>query len=297
MTPLRPGARVAVVAPGGAVDPDRLAPGLALLREWGLEPLPGPNLHARHRWLAGSRAQRAADLLWALSAPGVDAVWFARGGSGTADLLTQLPWEALPAERPVIGFSDATALLVALAARGRGAVHGPVVSTLASSDPATRQALRELLLAGRPPPLPGRHLCGPRTPVEGPLVGGNLTVLASLCGTPSRLEAADAVLLLEDVDEAPYRVERSLGQLLAAEALRGVVGVAIGELTRCGEDPDLLAAMLTERLEPLGVPVLIDLPVGHGERNLPFLHGARVRLAFDRLDPLEGWEGAGRGGD
>jgi muramoyltetrapeptide carboxypeptidase len=269
---------VAVVAPGGAVDPDRLAPGLELLRAWGLEPVLGPHLHARRRWLAGRAEERAADLAWALGAPDLDAAWFARGGSGTADLLPLLPWERLAPRRPAIGFSDATALLTAFAGRGRTAVHGPVVATLGEADEPTREALRALLLEGRAPRLPGRLLCGPARAVHGPLLGGNLTVLASLCGTPWALRAAGALLLLEDVDEAPYRLERALGQLLAAGALAGVRGVAVGELRGCGDDPAALEALLRDRLEPLGAPVLHGVPVGHGPRNLPFVHGGPATL-------------------
>lgn len=285
MTPLRAGARVAVVAPGGALEPARLEAGLSLLREWELEPVLGPHLFARRRWLAGSPEERAADLTWALGADGLDAVWFARGGSGTADVLPRLPWERLP-DRPVLGFSDATALLVALAARGRTAIHGPVLTSLANADPLTLAATRDLVREGRAPRLTARHLSGPASLRPGPLVGGNLTVLASLAGTPWALRAAGVVLLLEDVDEAPYRLERSLAQLIAAGSLEGVRGVVWGELLRCGEDPGPVLEMIAERLAPLGVPVLCDLPVGHGPRNLPFVHGAGVR-----------WEGGSLQGD
>lgn len=287
MRRLGPGSRVAVVAPGGAVDEARLEAGLGLLRAWGLEPVPGPHLRARHRWLAGPAEAREADLAWALSTPEVEAVWFARGGSGTGDLLAGIPWSRLDA-RPVIGFSDATALFTALAGRGRRAVHGPVVQSLATADPETREALRALLFEGTAPALPGRLLVGPARTVSGPLLGGNLTVLASLAGTPWALRAAGALLLLEDVDEAPYRLERALGQLLAAGGLQGVRGVGIGQLLRCGDDPAALEGMLRERLGPLGVPVLADLPVGHGERNLPFVHGVAATLGPAGVTPAVG---------
>lgn len=275
---MAPGARVAIVAPGGAIDEARLEAGLAVLREWGLEPVAGPHLRRRHRWLAGPAAERAADLTWALTSPDVRAVWLARGGSGTADLLPELPWGRLDG-RAVIGFSDATALFTALAGRGRRAIHGPVIQTLGEADPETRAALQALLFEGRAPTLPGRLLAGPERTVSGPLLGGNLTVLATLSGTPWALRAAGALLLLEDLDEAPYRLERALGQLLAAGALAGVRGVGIGQLLRCGDDPTALEAMLRERLAPLGVPILADLPVGHGPRNLPFLHGSPATLS------------------
>lgn len=283
MSSLRPGARVGVVAPGGAVDPARLEPGLALLRAWGLEPVPGPHLLARQRWFAGSAVERAADLTWALSAPDLDAAWFARGGSGTGELLGELPWARLAPDRPVIGFSDATALFAALAGRGRRAIHGPVLTTLAEASEDSQASLRQLLFGGRAAPLPGRQLAGPAQTVTGPVLGGNLTVLASLCGTPWAPRAAGAILLLEDVDEAPYRLVRALGQLLAAGVLAGVRGVGLGELLRCGE-PGQAEEALAERLAPLGVPIVGGLPLGHGPRNLAFPHGAPGRLGALGLD-------------
>ncbi len=295
---LAPGARIAVVAPAGAVagpsgeGADRLDAGIEVLRSWGYEPVPGPHLRGRHRdYFAGTVPERAADLRWALTDPTIDAVAFARGGFGTAQLLPFLPWDRLD-ERAVIGFSDATALLVALGARTgsrrpRG-VHGPVVSSLGGLpggrelEAASVAALRDLLAGGGPGKLSGRLLAGPDGAVSGQVVGGNLTVLASLAGTPWALRAAGAIVVLEDVGEAPYRIERAVGQLVDSGALRGAVGVAIGEMDGCG-DPATVEAALLARLGSLGVPIVGGLPVGHGTRNRAFPIGARGRLGPDGL--------------
>lgn len=277
---LRAGARVAVVAPAGVYPPARLAAGLAVASGWGLTMVAAPNLGARHRFHAGTVAQRASDLRWALTAPDIDAVWFARGGAGTVHLLDQLPYDALDT-RPIIGFSDASALFAALAGRGR-AVHGPVLTQLGEgADEDSREVLRALLMEGRPAPLPGERVAGPVIEVQGHLTGGNLTVLASLCGTPWAWSARDGIAVLEDIGEAPYRLDRCLAQLLAAGAFEGVRGVALGEFTDCsppaGADWTLLDALL-ERLEPLGVPIVGGLPVGHGPRNRAWVVGAKARL-------------------
>lgn len=283
---LPPGARIGVVAPAHPFREEGLQAGLSLLRAWGYVPVEAPHLRARHRYLAGTVAQRAADLQWALTAPDLDAAWFARGGSGTGRLLDALDWSAVDPARVVLGFSDATALFAGMWRMGRGrAVHAPVLHSLASlPDAASRAALRALL-AGEAARLPARALCGPDGPIEAPLVGGNLCVLASLCGTPWQLDARGAVLLLEDVGEPPYKVDRMVWQLQAAGVFSGVVGVAVGELT--GTEPRDPAAdwgldeLLRELLAPLGVPVFTDLPVGHGVRNHAFEWGAPVRLGGD----------------
>ena len=286
---LLPGARIAIVAPGGATSALRLEAGLDFVRALGCEPVEAPHLRARHLYHAGTVAQRTEDLAWALTAPDIDAVWFARGGYGTAQTLAGLPWERLDG-RPVLGFSDATALLVALEQHGIPSIHAPVLQgmTPLDRDPLlagtvgaqSREHLRRLLATGAANRLPGRLLCGPEISVQGRALGGNLTVLATLCGTPWQLRAQGAILLLEDVGEAPYRIERLLCQLRDSGCFSGVVGIGLGEFTDC-EPPGLdhtTEDMLREVLEPMGIPVLADLPFGHGARNDPWPHGALATL-------------------
>lgn len=283
---LLPGRTIAVVSPAGIFDPDRLRAGVALVRSWGYEVVEEPYLHATFRYTAGTLAERVRGLAWALTAPGIDAVWFARGGYGTASLLSHLPWSDLDL-RPVIGFSDATALFAAMRARRRGrGVHGPVLQSLSDlADDDSRAAIRATL-AGEAAWLPGRLLAGPDRSAEGPVIGGNLSVLASLCGTPWSLDARDAIVVLEEIGEAPYRVDRLLSQLVAAGFFEGARGIALGEL--CGCDAPQGAGWTVEDvvldlLAPLGLPVVAGLPVGHGPRNHAWVHGAHGRLGPDGL--------------
>lgn len=280
---LRPGARIAVVAPAGIFDPKRVQRGQEIVAEWGFTLVPAPNLHKQHGYTAGTLEERQADLNWALTDPEIDAVWFARGGFGTAHLLPHLPWNQLDG-RPVIGFSDATALLSGLRMHDLPAIHGPVLQTLTDDafgaqnpvivDDLSRRTLHHLLTEGTPPVFPGELLCGAGVAVRGPVVGGNLAVLASLAGTPWALRAQGAILLLEDVGEVPYRLDRMLTQLKQSGALDGVVGVGLGTFLETRADPELLLDMLRDWLIPLGVPVLAGLPFGHGPRNLPWPVGA-----------------------
>jgi muramoyltetrapeptide carboxypeptidase len=168
-------------------------------------------------------------------------------------------------------------LHAALGALGWSTVHGPNVTGLGRLGPDDLAALWALLEdPAPPPPLAGLRALAPAR-AEGRLRGGNLSLLAHLCGTPRQPDLHDAVLLLEDVNEEPYRVDRMLTQLHHAGALAGVAGVAAGEFFGCGA-PDEVERVLADRLGLPGVPVVTGLPVGHGARNRAVPLGARVTL-------------------
>lgn len=276
---LRPGDTVAVVAPAGPVDPERLEAGVAVLRVWGLEVRVDVAEPAGLPWLAGDDHDRAARLTRAWTDPGVAAVWTARGGYGTQRLVDLLDWSVLAGASPKLlaGFSDNTALHQAFAARlGLATLHCTGVAALGDDEPATVEETRRLVLSGGAVILQGTPDPAGGT-ADGVLVGGNLTLLATSAGTPVVHAAEGGIVLLEDVGEQPYRLDRSLTQLLRSGWFDGVRGVALGAFTDCG-DPDLVAALLQDRLAPLGVPLLHGVPVGHVPANHPVLLGARAHL-------------------
>ncbi len=280
-------ARIAVIAPAGAVDQADAEQGIALLERWGYRAVRGEHLYRRHRYNAGSLAERSADLNWALSAPDIDAVWLARGGYGCVHCLPALP-ATLPRERPLIGLSDATSLLSALHRRGHiQLLHGPMVQGLvALVDDESRDAVQRLITTSVATPLAVEHLCGPAGPVSGPLLGGNLTVLASIAGTPWSLRAEGAIVLLEDVGEVAFRLDRSLTQLIASGALAGVRAIVLGEFVRCPVPEHggfTVEEVLRDLLLPLGLPVFHHAPFGHGSRNIAWRYGSVATLADGRL--------------
>jgi len=274
---LSDGARIAVVAPSGAWDEGKLRAGMELLQAWGYRPELLPGATARWRYCAGDDATRLGDLQAAFVGPW-DAVWMARGGYGLLRLLPALPALGVPAV-PFLGFSDGTALLNPLADLGGTAVHAPVLTSLGSiSDAASREHLRRLLRGEPTEPLTGVTLVPGEA--RGPLRGGNLCTLAASCGTPWALRGRGAIVVLEDVGESAYKVDRMLTQLLHSGCLDGAVGVACGQFDGAAPASDAgytLLDVLCERLGPLGVPVVADLPVGHGAANRAF------RLAPARL--------------
>jgi muramoyltetrapeptide carboxypeptidase len=289
---LGPGARVALVAPAGPLAEEAVDRALHRVRAWGWEPVPGEHARARHGYLAGTDEQRAADLNAALRSPDNDAVWCLRGGYGTMRILERIDWAALAQRpRPLIGFSDNTALHLAAYRQGVVSFHGPHPAVADLPLFAERGLLRALTVPepGGVLPFPAggpdraRALVG--AVAEGPLVGGNLALLAATVGTPFALRARGAILFLEEVGEAAYRVDRMLSQLLLAGMLEGVAGVAIGAFSECPDPPDagLPAAeeVLLDRLRDLGVPVAFGFPFGHVPENWTLPVGVRARLDAD----------------
>jgi muramoyltetrapeptide carboxypeptidase len=293
---LRPGDLVAVVAPAGPAEPARVAEGAALLTSWGLRVRPATDLGpAETTWLAGPDDARARAVTEAWCDPEVAAVWTVRGGVGCHRVVDLLDWPAMAraaqrhGPRLLLGYSDVTALHQAVGARlGLGGLHAAGVASLPGLHPDAADDQRALLLGETAPVLTGRTAVGGRA--TGPLVGGNLTVLAAGLGAPGVLPAAGRVVLLEDVGEAPYRLDRAVTQLARSGWLDGCLGVAVGQLTDCGE-PGLARDVLALRLRELGVPVVTDVPLGHepDSRSVPL--GAAVRLDGDAgtlglLEPL-----------
>lgn len=284
---LVPGARVALVAPAGPLDPDRIQAAEACCRSLGLEPRVQPSASARHRFLAGRDAARLRDLQAAFDDPSVDAVWALRGGYGTQRIVDRLDLgRQLRDPVPFLGFSDNTALHARHATLGVLSVHAPHPGT--DLPPPTMEHLRRLLFrTDAPGPLPTR----PQDPAprglvagtaEGRLAGGNLAILASLCGTRDAVDAEGRILFLEEVGEPAYRVDRMLLQLRRSGALDGVVGLALGRFTprddEAGGDEHAVEDVLREYAEALGVPTVCDLPFGHVEHNCALPVGGLARL-------------------
>ncbi|MCX4553940.1 LD-carboxypeptidase [Streptomyces sp. NBC_01387] len=269
---LRPGARVAVVSPSGPVPGDRLAVGLDILRSWDLDPVVMPHVldrHPRFTYLAGTDEARARDLQDAWCDPSYSAVLCARGGYGVQRMVDLLDWQAIRAAGPkvFVGFSDVTALHEAFAVRaGFSTLHGPMTAALSSFEDAhTQESLRATLfepesvrtlgLGTARTLLPGR--------AAGITVGGCVSLLAADLGTPrARTSVRGGLLLIEDIGEEAYRLDRILTQLIRSGWLDGVAGIALGSWVDCGPYDDVRAVLL-DRLGGLGVPVVEELGFGH----------------------------------
>lgn len=268
------------IAPSGCFERERFVAGLARLERAGLRVRYQDGVYARHRYLAGDDSRRTAELAAALADPEAKALWIARGGYGAARLLPAIAPERVSAlPRWLVGFSDATVLHALWARAGLVSLHGPNVTTLPAWSDEARSELFELLAAPAERTYAGRTLRdGP--PARGRLLGGNLTVLASLAGTGALPSFEGAILLLEDVDERPYRLDRSLTQLRLAGSLRGIRAVVIGQLTGCEAPQSDIGAhdVLVDALAGLDVPIVSDLPFGHEPSARAVLLGTSAEL-------------------
>ncbi|MEO3885110.1 LD-carboxypeptidase [Nonomuraea sp. B5E05] len=280
---MQPGDTVAIVSPSGPPDAVMLRRGVERLESLGLKVVIGAHALDRQElgYLAGSDAARAADLQAAWCDPAVSAVFCCRGGYGAARLLDRLDWNAMRAagRKVLVGSSDITALHNAFAVElGVPTLHGPMPASLIIADekrpePQSWESLQAVLF-GADGPAHDYRVHGDRVLVpgraEGVLSGGNLSLLASMCGTRWQPSFQGKIAFLEDVTEEPYRIDRMLTQLLQAGVFEGVRGIALGSWVDCG-DP---YPVLRDRLAPLGVPVVAGLPVGHGSPQMTVWLGA-----------------------
>lgn len=297
---LVPGSRIALIAPAGPLlERDDLTRAEALCRALGYEPVLGKNAYNRYGYLAGTDDERLSDLNQALQDPNLGAVWCIRGGYGVTRLLERVDFSAMARRpKPLIGFSDITALLNAVS-RAAGVVtfHGPVAR--ASMPAFSREHFERVLTRaespgrlGRLPELPGvlvpqehRIVTLRGGTAEGPLAGGNLTLLQCLIGTPWFPDLAGAILFIEDVGEHLYRVDRALAQLRTIGALQRLAGIVVGrftELVPAGRDGALgFDQVLASYFGPLNIPVAYGFPIGHIDAQWTMPLGVRARLDAD----------------
>lgn len=291
---LRPGDLIGVVAPAGPVPEEALVNGVNRLQALGFRVQVGASVLNRRGYLAGTDEERARDFNAMWADPAVAGILCARGGYGAMRILHQIDWTMVRA-RPKFfcGFSDITALHLAMEQRaGLVTFHGPMVAAFGEAVAYNESGLWRAMTATEPLslvpwPEPGEGAPVPLTirsgVAEGRLAGGNLTLLCALMGTPWEPDLKGRLLMIEEVDEAPYRVDRMLQQLLLAGKLQGAAGILIGDSPSCMKGPEgraslTLPEVLDDLLRPLGVPVLYGFPCGHTAFRATLPLGIRARL-------------------
>jgi muramoyltetrapeptide carboxypeptidase len=282
---VRPGDLVGLIAPGGAMSDAHIERAVRNIESMGLRVSVGANTRLHRGNYAGTPQQQAADFHAMVRDREVKAIWCGRGGSGCSLLLPLLDYRLIRANAKVIvGMSDVTALHLAILRRaGLVTFHGPAgISTFSEySVKYLRAAFME--------PAPSYSIDTGSNALTiapgvatGPLVGGNLSVLAALVGTPYAARMAGAIVFLEDVDEAPYRINRMLTQLAQSGELTRAAAVMFGGCTDCtvppGEATLSLEETLRDRLEPLHVPAAMGLSFGHLTRHFTMPLGIRARF-------------------
>ena len=283
---LAPGAVLGIAAPGGPVDPQKLAAGETLLRNAGFETLRRDDLLDRRGYLAGDDARRIDEFMGWIDDDRVDGIVCARGGYGCDRILTALDAQRVrAAAKPLVGYSDITALLLWQHRRaGLMGFHGPMLDRGGDVDPDSIHSLVAQLCgtADLTQPIAGDAHGGGRA--HGRLMGGSLTLVAASIGTTWEIDTRGGILLLEDVGERPYRIDRMLQQLRGAGKLARLVGVGIGDFSSCLDDrfPETrVLDVIGEVFRPLGVPCVTGLPFGHLRSNAPWAVGCRATIDGD----------------
>jgi muramoyltetrapeptide carboxypeptidase len=294
LSAVRPGDAVAVIAPAGPFDKAALEAGLAVISAR-YQVRYDERIHSRTRYLAGDDDRRFTELTAALANPEIKAIFCARGGYGAMRLLPRLAsWASertLPS-KPLIGFSDITALHQWLQSNGIASIHAPVLTQLGrvpAENPRRLFSLLEASISAAEPLVGSETYVGGTA--EGPLLGGNLSVFTRLLGTPFLPSLEGAILMLEDLSEQPYRLDRMWTHLELAGVFRKISGIALGQFIGCEpRDGGYTAAeVLRDLAAATGVPCASGFPIGHGDVNEAVPLGVRVRLEADvaRLTFLE----------
>ena len=291
------GQTVAVIAPAGPISVERLRRGLATLGDaFALrvaDSVTAPRAPQTPSYLAAPDEVRAAELNAMLADPDVRGIILARGGYGVMRILPRLDPALLARDpKPIVGFSDATALLGWAHRAGVRGIHGPMIGQLGDLPAAEVAHLIALLTEPRPlGELAWPLVAHGRGIHRGPLIAANLTLASMLVGTPWALPLAGAIALLEEVRERPYEIDRYLTQLALTGALGSTAAAVIGELVGChdnsppsgdGDPDDAALQVVLERLHSAAIPVAVGAPVGHGTRNAAVPFGALAELDLDR---------------
>lgn len=286
---LSQGDAVAIVAPASNLRADYLERGAAEIERLGFRVRYDPEILSKDRYTAGSDERRARELISAFTDPEVGAVWAARGGYGSMRLMRMLDCELLRANPKVfIGYSDITALHLFLYRRlGWVTFHGPMAAKdlAGGGEHYDRESLIRAISEDLPAGAVGGGLMlheGGGRPASGRLLGGCLSLVAAMMGTPDELDTRGSILFLEDTATRPYAIDRMLQQLRLAGKFDGASGIVFGEMRDCVQHADQgydIRDVLAECTAGLGIPVMFGLPSGHSPRgNLTLPLGVAATL-------------------
>ena len=297
---LRQGDTIGIVAPASNLKPEMLTAGLRELESLGFRTRVRADILEIDRYTAGSAARRIEEIHSMALDPEIRAIFCARGGYGSGQLLPLIDWPRIQKDPKIFcGSSDITMLLAGFQTSGLVAFHGPMVAASLRQGPEAydRDLLLGMLVEGVPIRFPTsdcRILS--RGLAQGRLTGGCLSLVVSTLGTPWEVDTSGAILLLEDVDCKPYQIERMLTHLRQAGKFEQVQGLVFGEMIGSVQHPDqgyTIEDVIHDAVRDLKVPVLFGFPTGHTSgRNVVVPFGISARLALDETSVFELLESA-----
>jgi len=277
---LKAGDTIGIAAPSGPFESDLFEQGMDVLRGMGFNVHIPEAIFRRNGFLAGPDEARAGVINTLFADPDIQGILCARGGYGATRVLPHLDWKMIRRHpKAFVGFSDITVLHCVLLANAHlVSLHGPMGTTLGKSPDTWRGMLRQALTSDNALELaPSGVTVLNHGEATGPVMGGNLTMLCHLVGTPYAPNYQGCLLFIEDVTEAPYRIDRMLVQMKLAGCFDGVAGLVLGEFEDCGKTAEIHEVFMGI-FGPLGIPVVAGFPIGHGTENATLPIGLEARL-------------------
>lgn len=284
--PIRKGQIIGIVVPARKVDHQKLLEGVKVIESWGLKVEMGKYCFEKDNgYLAATDVHRLSDFQYMLDNPAIDAIFCARGGYGTSRIIDQLDFKAfLKHPKWILGFSDITAIHLKLHSLGAQGIHGCMPAQFSNPEYTTSvEALRQLIFSDQPDEIIGNSNQNNRSGnAKGILIGGNLSLVVDSLGTSSEPDTSGKILVLEEIDEHFYKIDRMLTQLKRAGKLSHLAGLVIGHMTNL-KDTELpfnqtIEALILDKISQYNFPVAFSFPIGHASPNLPWRHTSSSRL-------------------
>lgn len=292
MTPsfLQKGDQIRIITPSGAIDPSLIDGAKCTLESWGLNVTEGEFARTAFGRFGGTKEQRISDIQAAFDDPQVKAILCSRGGYGVAQLIDAIDFTKFKqAPKWLIGFSDITILHNAISNIGVASIHGIMAKHLTELPAVCEQVvgLKKILFGELPHYQIPTHALNKLGTANGKLVGGNLSVIAGMIGTPFDLDYEGNILFLEEIAEQPYHIDRMLQNLRLSGALAKLKGVVIGQFEGCDEDPQMMQTLpetIRDAFKNYDYPICFNFPAGHVDYNLALVMGENVKLEVNNKE-------------
>lgn len=283
---LKSGDKALIISPSGATEDLYIDGAKSVLEQWGLDVNVASHARGKYGRFGGTVEERLYDLQTAMDDRNTKLIFCSRGGYGIVHLLDKLDFtEIRKHPKWLVGYSDITALHLAFLQNGIISLHAPMARHLTedASDTASFY-LKQILFSELPGYTIQSHDLNRMGNTRGRLFGGNLAVLSGLIGTRYMDVPKDGILFIEDIGEAPYKIDRMIWQLKLSGILGKLSGLIVGQFSECNEDP-LMGATIYESIKNVvdeyNFPVVFDFPVGHVKNNFPLFHGLKVKLRVE----------------
>ena len=275
--------KVAIVATARKASKEDLKPAIELLKKWELQPVIGSSIGLEDHQFAGSDKQRAQDFQQQLNDPEIKAIWCAKGGYGTVRILDRIDFSAFKKNpKWIIGYSDVTALHSHINNFRISSLHAQMCLGVETKSEASRETLRKILFGEE---LNYQFPCSKLNKsgtAEGELVGGNLSVLYSLCGSNSAINTKGKILFLEDLDEYLYHIDRMMQNLKRNGILQHLAGLVIGGMSNMNDNTipfgKTAEEIIAETVAEYDYPIAFNFPAGHIEDNQALIFGRNIKL-------------------